>query len=196
MLPLLVGLLLGALSRYSSQLTTSLQWLGNVGAIWLLVAFLVGRTRSSTRSAVFSGAITLVVATVSHYLPYRLARFGVGPQTLRHPLYLWMVVGAASGALFGVLGFVQRSQDGARSSWSAAALIACLAGEAVLLSLVAPEVAYPLAAPVQLIAAVALPFVVGAQRVRSYVAAVALLPFCMGVLWLMIVGIGRVYPGL
>lgn len=192
----MVGLLLGALSRYSSQLTTSLQWLGNVGAIWLLVAFVVGRTRSSTRSAAFSGAITLVAAALSHYLPYRLARFGVGPETLRHPLYLWMVVGAVAGALFGVLGFVQKNEVGARSSWSVAVPVASLAGEAVLLSMVAPEVAYPLAAPVQLIAAVALPFMVGAERVKSYVAAVALLPFCMAGLWLMIVGIGRVYPGL
>ena len=195
-LPLLVGLLLGTLSRYSSRLSLSLRWLGNVGAIWLLVAFFVGRGRPSARSAALSGAIALSAAAVAHYLPYRLARFGNGPELLRHPLYLWIVVGAAAGALFGVLGFIQRHGSKPAKVWSAAVIMASLAGEAVLLFLVAPQYAYVVAAPVQLAAAAALPFILVTDRVKSFLTAAVMLPFCMAGLWLMIVTIGRVYPGL
>ena len=193
---IVIGLLLGTLSRYSSRLTPSLGWLGNVGAPWLLVSFFVGRSCRSVRIAVVCGAVTLAAAAVAHYVGYRLARFGVDSEFLRYPLSLWVVVGAVAGGLLGVLGFIVRHGSSVAGMWSTGALMACLAGEALLLFLVAPRHAYIVAGPVQLVAAGVLPFVVGTDRVKSYLVTAALMPFCAAGLWLMVVSIGRVYPGL
>ena len=192
---ILAGLLLGTLSRYSSRLEPSFRWLGNVGAIWLLVAFFVGRSTRLVRVAAAGGAITLAAAAFAHYVPYRLGKVGVDPELFRYPLFLWVFVGGIGGALFGALGSIQRSRGGA-ATWSTAAIMASLAGEALLLFLLAPRYAYIVAGPVQLVAAGALPFLVGADRAKSYLITMALVPFCIVGLWLMVVGLGRVYPGL
>lgn len=191
----LVGLLLGTLSRYSSRLEPSFRWLGNVGAIWLLISFFVGRMSTSIHIATIGGAIALASASVAHYVPYRLGKFGVDPDLVRYPLLLWIVVGGVTGGLFGALGSLQR-RGGLVSMWSSAAIMACLAGESLLLFLVAPRYAYIVVGPVQLVAAAALPFVLGTDRIKSYLMTAAMVPFCVAALWLMVVGLGRVYPGL
>jgi hypothetical protein len=192
---ILMGLLLGSLSRYSSRLTPSLRWLGNVGAPWLLVAFFVGRVSRSIPMGAGAGAIALSAAAVTHYVPYRAARFGLDAELFRHPLFMWMLVGGAAGALFGGLGCIQRRGDRAET-WGTAALMACLAGESVLLFLIAPRYAWIVSGPVQLVSAAALPFVLGTDRRKSYLVTAALLPLCVVGLWVMVEGLDRVYPGL
>ena len=191
----LIGVVLGTLSRYSSRLEPSFRWLGNVGAIWLLVSFFVGRMNRSVRIAAIGGAFTLASASVAHYVPYRLGKFGIDPELVRYPLFLWIFVGGVAGALFGAFGSIQR-RGGVVGMWSSAAVMACLAGEALLLFLVAPRYAYIVVGPVQLVAAAALPFVLGTDRTKSYLMTAAIVPFCIAGLWLMVVGLGRVYPGL
>ena len=117
------------------------------------------------------------------------------PELFRYPLFLWVFVGGIAGAVFGALGSIQRRR-GVAGTWSTAAVMASLAGEALLLFLMAPRYAYIVAGPVQLVAAGALPIALGTDRAKTYLITTALVPFCIVGLWLMVVGLGRVYPGL
>ena len=186
---LLTGLLLGALSRYSSSLAGPIRWLGNLGAIWLLVAYGLGRSHASSRQAAAAGALALSAAPIAHYVPYRVARFGFSLEVVRWYMVLWLVFGLIVGALFGYLG-------SRRDAVGIALTSAALAGESVLLWFLGPTEARLIAVPIQLAFALLLPLSLPARRLRAYGLALVVLPVAMAVLWVMIVRIGRVYPTL
>ena len=185
---LLGGVLLGLISRYTGSLSGPIRWLGNAGAPWLLVAFLVGRWELSARTAARSGALALVAAAISHYLPYRIA---AGWSPIRWWVVLWVGFGAVAGALLGYAGW-------RRDAWSNSFACAAFAAEAILLLLVAPQEALILAVPVEAMIALALPLLSRPRvsRPKTYAVAAILTPVCMVILWLMVLKIGRVYPHL
>ena len=196
--PVLSGVVLGAFSRYSSAFPGALRWLGNFGALWLAVAFFVGRAQRSTRGAALAGAVTLSVAGVFHYVPFKIGRDGWGWEAVGHPLPMWIIVGSITGALFGFLGRLQSQRDPRRSPWATGSLAGAFAAESAILFLVAHQNAVLVAAPVEAVLAVATPIALTEgwfERVRTYAAVCLLVPWMVIALVVMMMAIGRVYPG-
>ena len=196
--PVLAGLILGSFSRYSSSFPDALRWLGNFGAPWLAAAFFVARPQRSRGAAAVAGAVTLSIATLAHYVPYRIARDGFGLEVAAHPVLLWVVVGTVFGAIFGLLGWVHACHR--RSSLLAAGcLAASFAGEAIVLFYVAHPNAVEVAVPIEAAIAMALPVVLTEgwrDRAKTYVATALLALPAIAILAATMGAIRRVYPGL
>lgn len=93
--------------------------LANSGVVWALVAFCLGLSVRSSRSAALGGALALVAASFSYYVAADWFE-GVG-FSLRAPL-VWSVAGVAAGSGLGIAGFVARCNPQHRTS--AGALVA------------------------------------------------------------------------
>ena len=132
-LTIVVGLGLGIFSRLTDLLPTEIKWIGNFGALWLGVAFLLGRTATGLSQGAAQGGMGLCLAAITHYLPLRLASRGLVIAALRFPFPQWIVVGVLAGAVFGAAGAV----SGTRSKyavWAQAWMIAMLLAEGIVLT--------------------------------------------------------------
>lgn len=198
-LAVLVGIGLGIFSHESSSLPGGLRWLGNFGALWVAIAFLVGRLISDVNRGAIAGAATLCVAAVVHYVPYRLAREGVGSDALRWPVVLWLLVGIGVGVLFGALGAAYGRREATVGLVGVALLAATFAGEAFVLARTGHPRAVQIAVPLELAVAALLPIIFfRSWRERSKVFGITLLAVPLVVLALSaFMGvIHRVYPGI
>ena len=194
-----VGTALGVFSHASSSLPGAWRWVGNFGALWLLVAFLVGRRVVTEGLApAVAGAMTLTIASVVHYVPFRMARDGVSWHAFRWPVVLWVLVGAVVGALFGALGAAHAQRLAKVSIVAVALLVAAFAGEAFILLRTGHPRAVQIAVPVELVFAAVLPLALAAswhERLKVYLYAVLLLPVVVVALAAFMGVIHRVYPG-
>ena len=195
----MVGTALGLFSHTSSSLTGPWRWIGNFGALWLIVAFFTGRVARETPTGAITGAFALVIASVIHYVPFRMARDGISWHAFRWPVLLWVVVGSIAGAAFGALGATHRQRIAPASVIAVALLVAAFAGEALVLLRTGYSRALQIAVPLELIMAAVLPFALAAtwsDRAKIYLFGVALLPVTVLGLSAFMGVIHRVYPGI
>lgn len=184
------GMALGALSRASDLLPRELRWVGNLGAIWLAVAFIVGARIGRPRAAAVGGASALILAAFVHYGSMRLVRYG-DPELLGYPAPQWAAVGGVLGAVFGGVGSLW--SDGDKRVRSVAILTTALGAEALYLLMAHEPNARPVALPLELAAFLLLPLVSlrsGSDRLRTYGWAVSLTPLGAAAI-AMVVGVAR-----
>ena len=195
---ILVGISLGFFSHTSSMLPGGWRWLGNFGALWLLVAFLIGRWLREPKTGALGGLIALALAGVVHYVPFRWAREGLSADAFRWPVPLWVLVGAVVGALFGALGAAHAKRLRWLSTLSVASLVAAFAAEAYVLWRTGHPRAVQVAVPLELIVACLLPIVLietWRARLATYAGGLLLAPVMVLALSAFMGVIHRVYPG-
>lgn len=117
------GVLLGVGARLVDDVAP--RWIGNVGAIWFLAAFLAGRSRRDPRAGAGIGALCLLAACVSYYA----WRVGVGGTiSVRYLSTVgigWLVASVLTGTGGGAAGATSRTVT---ALWGSAAGV--FAGEA------------------------------------------------------------------
>ena len=195
---MLIGLTLGVFSHASSGLPGAWRWVGNLGALWLAIAFLVGRLAANLRGGALVGAASLAVASVIHYVPHRMLREGISLHAFRWPVILWVVVGATVGLLFGTLGAAHARRLRIYAALGVALLVAAFAAEALVLLRIGHARAMQVAVPIEVIAALAWPFVLMSSwkaRLTTYLVAAAFAPILVLALASFMGVIHRVYPG-
>lgn len=190
-LVVVAGTALGLVSRGSDLLPREVGWIGNLGAVWLAVAFAVGAAVGSPKRAAIAGSATLTVAALVHYTSARLLRHGLEIDLFRFPVTQWILIGTAVGSVFGALGAVWSRQH--ERVWPTAALAASFGAEALYLFARGEPNALALAAPLELVVFLTLPLVV-LRHLRARILGVAgsmmMAPFGAGVI-LGIVAIAR-----
>ena len=153
----LIGIALGFFSHMSSSLPGPWRWVGNFGALWLIVAFFTGRAARETRIGAITGAVVLAITSVVHYVPFRMARDGISWHSFRWPVLLWVVVGLVAGASFGALGAAHAQGVEGGSVFAVALLVAVLTGEAFVLWRTGHPRAIQISVPLELAVASVLP---------------------------------------
>jgi hypothetical protein len=196
---LVVGLALGLFSHASSSLPGAWRWVGNFGALWLAIAFFVGRASPNPWTGAAFGALSLTAASVMHYVPRRMVHEGVSLHAFRWPVILWVLVGLATGLLFGALGSAHARRLRIHSTIGVALLVAAFAAEALVLFRIGHDRAVQVAVPIEAVAALALPLtLMGSwkERVTTYAVAAAMVPLLAFALASFMGVIHRVYPGI
>lgn len=87
------------------------RWVGNVAAVWFLVAFLVGRLHRDSRRAAAAGVLTLGSGCVAYYTWRVVVDRTISTRYLATVAVLWLLAAVVTGATGGALG---------GSSWTAA----------------------------------------------------------------------------
>lgn len=193
-LVLFVGTALGLASRASDLLPREVGWIGNLGAVWLAVAFAVGARAGSRGDAALAGAATLTLAALVHYTSARVLRHGLDIDLFRFPVTQWIVIGATLGAVFGAVGCSGRAP--AVRAWAIGTLAATFGAEALYLFLRDEPNAVVLAAPLEIVAFVVLPVVLlrGVRdRVVAALTSVAIAPVGTVVILGVVAVVRRVY---
>lgn len=129
-LVLLAGLALGVLSRVD-ETTDGLTLLASENATWLGLAFLAGTPRR--------GAAALTAANASYYAWIAATEPGQDLDAVAGPVWWWVVLGLAAGAVLGALGRAAR-QGATRHRWGALGLgaVALAAAQTGLLDALLP----------------------------------------------------------
>lgn len=102
MIPIAVGLVLGIAARLVDGIAP--RWVGNIGAVWFIAGFVVGRTERSLRKGAISGAVCLVVATLTYYAWRILIDETISVRYLTRVGLFWLLAGTAVGAIAGATG--------------------------------------------------------------------------------------------
>ena len=109
--------------------------MGNVGAVWFLSGFFVGRLERSLRKGARGGVICLVSATVAYYAWRVLFDGDISTRYLTRVGVFWLLAAAVTGAISGGLGAKSHRW---RVPWGIA--IGVLLGEAVAVLLLSQRV--------------------------------------------------------
>ncbi|MCA1599633.1 MAG: DUF6518 family protein, partial [Chloroflexi bacterium] len=108
----LIGLLLGALTRWIDNLPDGWRSLALLGAPWLGLAFALGALAvlwgARSRVAAVVGAVATVGAVLGYYGYMRVVEHQANGSYLAHYLTFWLVPALFGGALFGLAGAVWR----------------------------------------------------------------------------------------
>jgi hypothetical protein len=170
------GITLGLFSRVSDALPREVGWIGNLGAVWLAVAFAVGARTSSRMAAALAGAGTLALATLVHYGSMRILHW-TQLDLLRFPVAQWILIGVPLGALYGSLG--RRWREPAPGWWTTAVVAAAFGAEALYLSLRNEPNAVVLAVPLELTALALIPLLMSRsarERLHTTIASLVMTP--------------------
>lgn len=145
-LPMVVGIVLGLGARLVDDVAA--RWVGNIGAVWFLAAFFVGRSQRSLRQGASAGALSLVSATLMYYAWRVIIDGTISTRYLFQVGVFWLLAGAVTGAVSGAVGAKSHRWS---LAWGVA--IGVLVGEAaavVLLSQRMEQIALELAAAIVL----------------------------------------------
>ncbi|MEX1046581.1 MAG: DUF6518 family protein [Actinomycetota bacterium] len=132
-LAVIAGVCLGALSLAGDFLPEKLQWIANMAAPWVAVAFLLGANRRKALVGALAAAAALVIAAVVYFAleEYFLKR-GI-PIFRGADEQIWVVVAAIAGAAFGLLGATWREGGRTRSVVAGGLMSGFLVAEALVL---------------------------------------------------------------
>jgi hypothetical protein len=97
-----LGLILGVGARRIDAVAP--RWVGNVGAVWFLVAFVSGRFSRGVRMGAALGAAALIAAWVAYYSMRIFADQTVSMRYLARVGLFWLVASLLVGALGGIAG--------------------------------------------------------------------------------------------
>ena len=157
---ILVGLATGAVTQLlQGILPQEIGSIANSITPWLAVAFAVGSRGGRWWLAAIAGALALLAALVGYYWLVQV-RFGYGAE-LRGAVLLWTIAAVVGGPVFGVAGRWWRGERPWPRATATALLGAAAIAEGAYLSMI-PTVAT--AAPIFVIAGVAIPIVLGRGR--------------------------------
>ena len=118
-----VGVILGLAARLVDDIAP--RWVGNVGAVWFVVAFFAGRRARRPHEGAILGAIALGAATLAYYA-YRLFVDGtISTRYLSRVGISWLIAALVVGAIGGWVGAASRTVN---PPWGAPAGV--LLGEA------------------------------------------------------------------
>lgn len=132
-----VGVLLGVAARLVDDVAPT--WVGNVGAVWFMAAFLVGRWEAERADGARAGASCLAVACLTYYA-WRVSVDGT--ISTRYLLLVggaWFFASLVTGVVGGALGSMSQSSS---SPWAIAAGV--LVGEAAAVLLLSGRLTQPL----------------------------------------------------
>ena len=125
------GLVIGAMTAVGqSVLSGSLFQLTNSGAIWVIIAFVMGRYASSRTTAIVAGTLALVGELVGYYLTVWLISPYVSPLWR---MLAWCVVAVIAGPLLAWSGYVSSHMSGRMRLVGLAMLGAIFIGEGLYL---------------------------------------------------------------
>lgn len=138
------------------------RWVGNVGAVWFVAAFLVGRVQKDRTAGAGAGALCLAVACLSYYA-WRVAIDGtISIGYLLSIGAMWLVASVITGVLAGALGSAARTRH---HPWGIAAGV--LIGEGVAVLVLSGRVVQPVIE----LAAAAVMLLLGGMIRRTWFAA-------------------------
>lgn len=157
-------------SRLGDQLPPKIGWVANLAAPWLAVAFFLGRKSSSAQQGAVAGAVSLLIATLTHYSIRRLGDDGLSAELFRHPVPMWSLIGGVGGAIFGRLGRITSERRIFLGVIALAALSAAFLSEAAFLLLEERRQAFVVAVPVAILCGLGFPLLVLPSRSRAVVA--------------------------
>lgn len=96
------GLVLGVAGRLIDDVAP--RWVGNVGAVWFIAAFISGRLSRRVKESVFLGAATLVAAWASYYAMRLFADGTISISYLGRVGVFWLAASLLVGAAGGLVG--------------------------------------------------------------------------------------------
>lgn len=128
------GVASGFANGLIGELPAGLNRLSNVGALWLVVAFLVG-SRLRGLAALGAGAVAIAAALVGSYGWSQIADATFQIPHVEDQQTLWMLIAVIAGALFGLLGAIWRAYRGIPRAISVAVLAGTLSGESAFVLL-------------------------------------------------------------
>ncbi|MBC7811662.1 MAG: hypothetical protein H7175_10970 [Burkholderiales bacterium] len=136
----LVGLIIGVLTIVLQKLLPdSVIQLANSGAVWSIVAFVIGRKVGSWRIAAIGGFVALVGEVAGYYLvAYFADLMDISTGTLA-VIGLWLVIALVAGPLFGWAGYVSVHGQGLRQKIGIASLGGVFIGEGLYLMSIQPK---------------------------------------------------------
>ena len=169
-LVVVVGLATGILTQVGQSILPD-GWSQAANAIspWLLVAFLLGATMPTTRSAAFAGAGALLFALVGYYGMTEL-RYSIGGGT--GSLVVWGLGAFVGGPIFGIAGHAWRTGPYRQRAIALGLLVAVAVAEGIYNAVVLSS---PTVGAGFVIAGLIVPLLLGRSRedrVGAYVAAV------------------------
>lgn len=97
-----LGIALGFASRAIDHVPLHLDWVGNIGGVWLVAAFLAGALAGGRWTSLLAGSVSLGSGIVAYYL-YKAAEGTFGPMA-QLALPVWLVLAVVAGAIYGWLG--------------------------------------------------------------------------------------------
>jgi hypothetical protein len=134
---LAAGVLLGLAARLVDEVAPT--WVGNVGAVWFMAAFLVGRSHPNRVEGARAGVACLALACLTYYA----WRVSVDGTISTRYLFLvggaWLVASLVTGVVGGALGSMSTTSA---SAWAIAAGV--LVGEATAVLVLSGRLAQPL----------------------------------------------------
>jgi hypothetical protein len=131
---LVIGLIIGGLTLLlQSLLPSSVIQIANSGAVWSVVAFIIGRRTSSRSRAMLGGLIALIGEVLGYYtVSYFANLMDIMPSTLAVVGY-WLVIALVAGPVFGWAGYVSVHRDRLVQRVGMAAMAAAFIGEGLYL---------------------------------------------------------------
>lgn len=103
-----------------------LNQLANSGAVWVIIAFVLGRFAPAWKRAALAGVIALVGEVAGYYT---IASIVVGVPDSFILIYFWLAVALVAGPLLGAAGYFSPNAQGWLQPISTAALGAVFIGE-------------------------------------------------------------------
>lgn len=142
LLSLLVGLVIGGLTFVlQGLLPDGVIQVANSGAVWSVVAFVIGRRVHSWKIAVVGGALALIGEVFGYYaIAYvsNLVELSTGSLAV---IGVWMLIACIAGPLFGAGGYWSVHGTGRLQQLATASLGAIFIGEGLYLMSVLPTIA-------------------------------------------------------
>lgn len=109
-LALAAGLVIGALTLGGQAILPGvLNQLANSGAVWIIIAFVIGRFAPSWKLASLAGLIALVGQVIGYYTT---ASIIVGVPDSFTLIYFWLAVALVAGPILGAAGFFSVNAHG------------------------------------------------------------------------------------
>jgi hypothetical protein len=137
---LAAGLVIGVSTLWlQSVLPNSVIQLANSGAVWSIIAFVIGRRAPSWRVGAVAGFVALVGEVAGYFIAAYIADLmDIMPGTLAI-VGFWLVVAIFAGPVFGWAGYVSVNSQSLRQKIGLAALGAVFIGEGLYLMSIQPK---------------------------------------------------------
>lgn len=138
-LSFVIGLVLGVLTlALQKLLPNDVVQLANSGAVWVIVAFMIGRTVRSRKIAMIAGLLAVVGEVLGYYAAAYVADLmDISTGTLA-VIGVWVAIGLVAGPLFAAGGSLSKQGTGLIQSLGTAALGAIFIGEGLYLMTIQP----------------------------------------------------------
>lgn len=130
----LAGTASGLANGLLGELPAGLHRLANVGALWLVVAFLVG-SRLRGLAALAAGGVAIAAALAGSYGWAQITDATFDVPHVEDQQSIWILVAVLAGALFGLLGAIWRAYHGIPRAIAVAVLAGTLSGESAFVLL-------------------------------------------------------------